>query len=331
MCQNRHQKIGFTLVELLVVITIIGILISLLLPAVQAAREAARRLQCQNNLKQIGLAIHNYENANGMFPPGGLSSKAGGYGFSWLVRILPYIEQRNVYDQLDFNGEGSWCIIGWVGPDSYGGNVHNRNALRNIQFSFLNCPSSPLPTMVQDGDSDGTPEIQGTDYTGISGAPVDPANPSITRDKGDSGNAAGMISLGGVFIRQRGITVADVHDGTSNTMMVAEQSGWGITSDGQQVDIRSDCGHGFCMGYGADSMDRDFNITCVIHPVGEMSYGATGVAGNCGPNRPIQSAHSGGAMTLMTDGSVRFLTQGVNIQTLYNLANRDDGKVVTDF
>ena len=99
MCINpsstiRRQKLAFTLVELLVVITIIGILISLLLPAVQAAREAARRLQCQNNLKQIGLAIHNYENANGMFPPGGLSSKAGGYGFSWLVRILPYIEQR---------------------------------------------------------------------------------------------------------------------------------------------------------------------------------------------------------------------------------------------
>ena len=92
---------GFTLVELLVVIAIIGILVALLLPAVQAAREAARRTQCTNNLKQLGLAVHNYENTNKELPPGGLTPTGGSYGHSWWVRILPYIEQGNVYDKFD--------------------------------------------------------------------------------------------------------------------------------------------------------------------------------------------------------------------------------------
>src|SRR6187401_3085395 len=95
----RRQLRGFTLVELLVVIAIIGVLVALLLPAVQAAREAARRMSCQNNLKQLGLACHNYADIVGVLPPAGTSSNE----FSWCVHILPFIEQKNLYDQFNFN------------------------------------------------------------------------------------------------------------------------------------------------------------------------------------------------------------------------------------
>ena len=106
-CALRRPPSAFTLVELLVVITIIGILIALLLPAVQAAREAARRMQCANNLKQVGVALLNYEHACGTFPPGGLTLPSS-CGHSWWVRILPYVEQENIFDQFEQNGGSGW-------------------------------------------------------------------------------------------------------------------------------------------------------------------------------------------------------------------------------
>ena len=323
--KRTPQRIAFTLVELLVVITIIGILISLLLPAVQAAREAARRLQCSNNLKQMGLAFHNYENSNAMLPPGGLTQTSGGYGFSWLVRILPYIEQQNIYNQLDFNGASTGGSIGWLAGGSWGGNAQNREVLKNMKFPFMFCPSSNLDQLVITGADYESPNVQSATYAGVSGAYDHPT----TRDKASADSATGKISFGGTVIVNRGVRISDIHDGTTNTMMVVEQSGWCIDADGAQVDCRSDCGHGFCMGYGNDGWERHFNLTCVIHPIGETSFSALGVGGNCGPNRPIMSAHSGGAQVLMADGSVQFLTQGLQIQTLYNLANRDDGNVVS--
>src|SRR3989304_6136809 len=119
MCANppstiHHPKFGFTLVELLVVIAIIGILIALLLPAVQAAREAARRLQCSNNLKQVGLALLNYESSNRVFPFGGLGTQGGGFGHSWWVRILPFIEQNAVYEKFDQKSVDT----GWLGANT---------------------------------------------------------------------------------------------------------------------------------------------------------------------------------------------------------------------
>jgi prepilin-type N-terminal cleavage/methylation domain-containing protein len=113
---------GFTLVELLVVIAIIGILIALLLPAVQAAREAARRAQCSNNLKQVGLAVLNYESTEGYLPPGGLPTATGAHGFSWWVRILRYIEDQT-YSELDKDGSLSGSSVGWVGSNTFNGSI----------------------------------------------------------------------------------------------------------------------------------------------------------------------------------------------------------------
>ena len=104
--QYRRTRGGFTLVELLVVIAIIGILVALLLPAVQSAREAARRMQCQNNLKQLALALHNYHTAHATFPPAGFYDGGGANGstLSWHTTVLPFIEQQNLYDALDRDG-----------------------------------------------------------------------------------------------------------------------------------------------------------------------------------------------------------------------------------
>ncbi len=311
---------GFTLVELLVVITIIGILISLLLPAVQAAREAARRLQCSNNLKQVGLALLNYENACGTFPPGGLT-KSGGCGHSWWVRILPYVEQSNIYDKFDQLG----AYTGWLGGGSGSKNI---TLLKEQQFSFMFCPSSTLPKVVLSNETQNYANIQSATYAGISGA----TNHS-TATTATVGDATGRLSSGGTLLIDRCVRISEIRDGTSNTMMIGEQSDWlspisGSGGDGcPGGDCRSDCWHGFAMGPCGDG--RAFNLTCVYHRINEKSTAAYGVTGNCGPNTPIQSAHSGGAQTLFADGSVQFLGESLDIDTLYNLANRDDGKVVS--
>src|SRR5262249_8451391 len=156
----------FTLVELLVVIAIIGVLIALLLPAVQAARESARRTQCGNNLRQIGLALHTYENASKSLPPGGRDTGARGYRQSWGVRLLPNLEQNNLYSQFDFASN----YTGWVGGDSWGGNKHNRDLLRNKVFTWMYCPSSVVPRLVLDVPEHAYANIMSPTYTGVAGA-----------------------------------------------------------------------------------------------------------------------------------------------------------------
>jgi prepilin-type N-terminal cleavage/methylation domain-containing protein len=323
MLKRLHwaRSTGFTLVELLVVIAIIGILIALLLPAVQAARESARRMQCTNNLKQIGLALHNYHTAQGSFPYGGLRPpNAPACGYSWWIRILPMIEQNAIYKEFDHTGADYGGTTGYPGYTEGTGNEHNAELLDGVKFAFMLCPSSPLealtPTSV---NPKGRPRAN---YTGVSGGETHMS----TRDKAKG--VPGRISTGGVLPRDMLIRIADIRDGSSNTLAVVEQSDWCTNASGKRVDCRSDCNHCVAMGPCRQSHDRDFNITTILHPINEKSIDAYGVPGNCGPNRPFQSAHSGGAMGLLADGSARFFSESLQIQLLYNLANRDDGNVI---
>ena len=130
---------AFTLVELLVVIAIIGVLVGLLLPAVQAARESARRSSCQNNLKQIGLGLHNYHDSFDAFPIGAATASAGGWGVSWWMRILPYIDESAVFNRITFSGPNT----GWTCCGSAEG-AANGVVMQSATIKSAACPSSPL-------------------------------------------------------------------------------------------------------------------------------------------------------------------------------------------
>jgi prepilin-type N-terminal cleavage/methylation domain-containing protein/prepilin-type processing-associated H-X9-DG protein len=314
-----QRQFGLTLVELLVVIAIIGILIALLLPAVQATREAARRLQCANNLKQIGLALQNYHDAHRSFPIGGTAN--GGHGYSWWVRVLPYLEENTIYEKFDRKNPDA----GWRGSSP-----ENLQLLSGVKFGVMYCPSSPVPPLA-DPKLPQTPDWPGVNiatpsYTGISGAVDHPTTRDSTGSFG--GKQYGKISFGGVLIKGPGVRIKKITDGTSKTVMVGEQSDWCADANGVQFDCRSDCGHAFTMGPGGDAVDRAFNMTSVMYPLGDKEYSMTKhVGGNCAVNSAIQSVHSGGAQVLMADGSVHFLPDSIDLQLFYNLANRDDGKL----
>jgi prepilin-type N-terminal cleavage/methylation domain-containing protein/prepilin-type processing-associated H-X9-DG protein len=318
---------GFTLVELLVVIAIIGVLVGLLLPAVQAARESARRSRCSNNLKQIGLALHGHVNVQKAFPQSGFAAGEGaGYGFSWWVPALPFVEEGRIFERLDRSAPNA----GWVG-----GSPTNRDLLRNVRFPFMWCPSSPLPPLVltESWDPTNFVNVQSATYAGVAGAKNHP-----TAVDGPVLEAVGVVSSGGVLVPNQGIRPAKITDGLSKTLAVVEQSDWlapnAATTHRSTGDGRADCWHGFTMGPATQppvSDPRIFNLTVVYHKINEKSSAAYGVPGNCGPNTPIQSAHPGGAHVLLADGSVHFGNEQLDLQVLYNLANRDDGNSVSAF
>lgn len=310
---------GFTLVELLVVIAIIGILVALLLPAVQAAREAARRTQCQNNLKQIGLALHNHESALGAFPTGGDFDEAV-LDVSWLIRILPRIELGNLHDQLDFDH----ARRGWASKVPV-----SRDALRGQgAISGFSCPSSTMPVVDEDGHSTG---IMRSSYVAIAGSGRDEPDFAYEPDADNAGGTSyvgGVHSDRGVFSRDLYVKMRQITDGTTKTLVVAEQSDFMIDFRGNLIDARSDCSTSILMGYGGEDNKRLFNGTCVLHPINYRDANGVGIQGNCGPNRPIISAHPGGSLALLADASVQFLQESLDIDVLYNLADRDDGYVL---
>jgi prepilin-type N-terminal cleavage/methylation domain-containing protein len=326
---------GFTLVELLVVITIIGILIALLLPAVQTAREAARKLQCANNLKQLGLAILSYEQSNGVFPAGATPRcNPDGFGHSWMVSILPFIEQNAIYDQFDFKGQYSPHT--GVVYASY--NEHNGSLVAGIPINVIVCPSSPLPKWALVGSIRGSSYgDQAPNYAAIAGA-VD--HNTMVPAPGGVSTGTGKISYGGVLANRIFMPVSQVTDGLSNCMIVGEQSDWCYDAGGNTHDCRSQFGHGFTTGSApAGYNERFFNGTAVRYAINSNSFEQEGVGpvneiddnAYFGFNRPIASTHSGGAQALMGDGSAHFLSESIAVQILYNLANRDDGNAIGAF
>ena len=325
MARSVPKRLGFTLIELLVVIAIIAILIGLLLPAVQKVREAAARMKCQNNLKQVGLALHSYHDANGALPKGGLQPPTGGYGHSWWVLILPYIEQNNLFDSLDLKG----ATNPHTGLVYYGTNQANGAALASKDLSMLICPSSPLPKWVLVGSVPGSGVVSPT-YTGISGA-IDHRTLLDRDGETYAHSGIGKISRGGMLVSHESFRLTDAGDGTSNTLLVGEQSDFCMNAAKAKVDCRSDFGHCFSMGPGWAGENRNWNLTTVRYPINAKTWENKGVGETYyGQNRPLQSVHSGGMNGLRADGSVRFFSDSLALQTLYNLCNRDDGNVVTD-
>lgn len=236
----RGFKQGFTLIELLVVIAIIAVLIALLLPAVQQAREAARRSQCKNNLKQIGLALHNYHDVYNTLPIGfrnSVQNPGTDWGQSWWVGMLPYLDNAPMYNLWDHSGTASGGLNpGYVNPT-------NMSACNGKKISATQCPSSPM------GEYEFTPHngpysVPVAHYTGISGTFPDPVNPARNVNA-----ESGVYGSGGVLFFKSRIRFGDISDGTTNQIFVGEQSDWLIETGTSNKRIAiSSWPHGMFMG-----------------------------------------------------------------------------------
>jgi prepilin-type N-terminal cleavage/methylation domain-containing protein len=358
---TRRLRNAFTIVELLVVIAIIGILVSLLLPAVQTAREAARRIKCMNNLKQIGMGLIHYSEAFGYLPPGGAAdeppfgtdtSNNGWWGSSWMIYILPMIEQDDIYKQMQFTGASGW-------PGDTGNNAYE--VLGGRMISTYRCASSTLPLWGNAWGAYGSYPTYSMDasYVGISGIRGGSGYviiPGYTEKRADSG-AAGWVSAGGVLYPNSQVTSAMIKDGASNTLAVSEQSDWLIAVGGLQEPWASSYGYGFGIGahdaavppnYETGGDTRAMQMETIQYAINNKNnngagwplgapygYGtsvgwgmgdtaSTGV-GWSGTNIPLNSPHPGGVGALLCDGSVHFLSEEISLSVLGQLATRDDG------
>jgi prepilin-type N-terminal cleavage/methylation domain-containing protein/prepilin-type processing-associated H-X9-DG protein len=311
MSRQRNHR-GFTLIELLVVIAIIAVLIALLLPAVQAAREAARRAQCTNNMKQLGLACHNYVDANGSFP-----SQIAGYNYtgtcqwflnsdyrtSWIVQILPQMDQMPLFNSYNFTGdraEYSWNNVTVIG----------------LQLNAVWCPSYPGP-MVQQGQSDwnayaGTVaaplaqwSIAGTCYKGSIGDNTTGIWPGSNNVLGDCAN--NQPTATGMFWRaQMLITPQSVTDGLSNTMLTGEampnRCWWNAWSESNS------------------------SVATTSIPMNQMTNLSISAWNYC---YGFRSQHPGGMNVGLADGSVKYLKQTINPSIYRAISTRALGEVVS--
>ncbi len=327
---RSRSRIGFTLVELLVVIAIIGILVGLLLPAVQAAREAARRMQCSNNLKQIGLALHNYHDTHRSFPQGNYFDFSPGGNlnsqWAWSAMILPFIEQGNMFNQLN------------VGPSSFEAAANNPVTLALLK--------TPLPAFICPSDAEAGVNrnrpfpsvISGCAFSGMSVA----ANTQFAKSNypGCNGNrdGDGIFNSGAT----KGNGIKDITDGTSNTIMVGERPSnkyakqtvatgpWAAIWAGQEL-----------------SCDPITNVWCLLGQTQfQMNSGKHSLAtsNTDAVDQPLQSfgsQHTGGANFVLADGSVRFISENIqwnddpvdvnDFGAYHMLGSMADGKVVGEY
>ncbi|MFO0872286.1 MAG: DUF1559 domain-containing protein [Pirellulales bacterium] len=328
--RRRSVQAGFTLVELLVVIAIIGILVALLLPAVQAAREAGRRISCSNNIKQIVLGLHNYHDTNKNLPYGGRSQ---GWGVSFYVGLLPFCEQQTVFDRFDHNSNNN----GWSHQ-----NANNAVLVTNLRLNWMLCPSSPLPVFWDTG-TNGTPTVQQCmpSYVGIAGA-VTGNGFTETRIRAGAtccggSNNNGYISSGGMLVPNQSLNFAHCTDGTANVVVIGESSNFALENNVTKRRVDGGYPHGWMMGVGTGGTDagyggeRTFNLTTINYPINYKVFGSPGIGDNHGPNNQLNSAHPGGVMIGLMDGSVRFVSNQTDMLTLRRLATRDDGGVLGNY
>jgi prepilin-type N-terminal cleavage/methylation domain-containing protein/prepilin-type processing-associated H-X9-DG protein len=298
-----RKRAGFTLVELLVVIAIIGILIALLLPAVQAAREAARRSQCTNNLKQIGLALHNYHDTYKTLPAGFIyRGGAGKCNYGWNVAIFPFMEQEAFYDVLD---PGTIPLYVRYSASS---TQTDKDLLRQ-PFPALRCPTDDGPATCNSINFGGTNRFRValTNYVascGYGGKPV-------KRD--DSG---------GVFFGDSWLKLGEIYDGTSNTFAVGERCySWG---DGHYHHAATWLGVGKNDSYGANGTLRTL---CRNSFILNFDYAATDPPHAENMGKGCASRHPGGANYLLCDASVHFLSETTDKANVIQwLSLRKDGK-----
>lgn len=295
---------GFTLVELLVVITIIGILIALLLPAVQAAREAARRVQCANNFKQVGLALHNYHAVYGAFAPGMLmiSEWTDPHLYGWAAYILPYLEQSAVYEKIDFSFEYSYPA--------------------NFEATFARIEAYLCPSDPQDGEllglgsvhhQPGYADNEDCRQTNMSGV-MDSEKEYRRYPFEDSRRYPSLSEVDGVFGAgvDPGLEISAIYDGTSNTLMIGEITGGGPGTHWGQPWITHN------LASTRDGINGPYSLP----------GGATGEAVRHVYGVGFSSYHPGGCHFTMADGSVHFLSENIAHDVLAALTTRAGGESV---
>jgi len=300
---------GFTLVELLVVIAIIGVLVALLLPAVQSAREAARRTQCANNLKQMGIGLHNYHDTFQKLPFGWSDRGAG-----WTTMLLPYIEQQNLWSTLKFNESDNW--------DS--ANTDNQRACGTFINTFR-CPS--MGVVPRHVDNQSIPGRVPTSYRGVASSTADSDDTSTSVKK----RSLEMLDMEGLFFCCSHVRLAEITDGSSNTLMIGESRWETFTQDGNQMDFWyigspqvDPCN---CRtGEGATEQSEFCGSTGV-------PFNARAIPSTTGYVKELSftSLHPNGAQFCLADGSVRFVTFSINQPTYQALGSRNGGESLSEF
>ncbi|WP_437188317.1 DUF1559 domain-containing protein [Planctomicrobium sp. SH668] len=318
------------MIELLVVIAIIAVLIALLLPAVQQAREAARRTQCKNNLKQHGLALHTYHDTYSKFPAGG-GNVDPAWGESYWVALLPYLDQAAIYNRWDFAAGNSAELKA------------NEEIVSGKTLAWLLCPSSPLPPLVQIPNDAWRPNWGAHmvgNYFGVAGA----NNSSIWSDPGNIPNASlpwagagsAIFSDNGLISSKTFKSMSNCTDGMSNTIVIGEISEKLRDSAGGYHEVRPNGnaeGTWFKGNYGGFSGNLMYTTVVVNYPPNAQVVNQVGVypGGWSAFNAPFTSAHVGGAQVLLGDGAVRFVSNNVHLDTLKHLAAADDRQVIGEF
>ena len=355
----RRARAGFTLIELLVVIAIIAILIGLLLPAVQKVREAAARMSCQNNLKQLGIACHSFHDANEGWPLGAELNVGSG----WSAFLMPYIEQDSVFKGLTFREDGiandQWAApLPGIAGDPASANASVRNiGMCEIKFKMFRCPSTTLPEQYADisGDNWIVQRRAPANYLGcVSGRIVDDRRrmTAITPWGSNSGTED-IHTLDGIFVAKQvhqritrngvsyggmtsGVTMTGITDGTSNTIAIGEAEG-----DSQSVSLaaieRENNTSGFGRkdhwAIGSDDVDTgnqgDLSefLGSTAMPI-NMPKPAVGTPAFAAYELSFGSRHTQGANFLFADGSVKFLRQSISTPTFSALGTRSGGEVL---
>jgi prepilin-type N-terminal cleavage/methylation domain-containing protein len=328
------QSRGFTLVELLVVIAIIGTLVGLLLPAVQAARESARRSACSNNLKQIGIALLNYDATKKRLPSGGYGTVVGDkQGWSQWVELLPFIEQNDIYTRFNFTP---------ANPVNDFYNVGSNNSVANqARLTVLRCPSSGFGWSGLPGTGHQVPQ-----YFGIAGANTFGRFTS-TDQLATNGSGFGKTSNRGMIPNCRragvvsplGVELKMCTDGTSKTLLVGEIStGIANAAGGAKQDRRPGSTLGWShAGWGNanhTSIGHENSVT-IRYPPNAAVEGQDGVVigqgwhiyqcGNC----PLASEHPAGVQVVFADGATTFISEMIDMELLTLMAVRDDGFVTS--